>query len=110
MSRRFHLLIVLTLMTHCFAEEVTVSGLVKVQGLNTVPPAIAQSWIETQIEYIEKSGVSMARADDAAYFLENALRQRGYKKATVDWKLIEDRQILLTVNEGPKYFSRCWSA
>ena len=46
----------------------------------------------------------MARADDVSFFLENALRDRGYKEATVDWR-IEDgpngpETIVLTVSEG----------
>lgn len=72
---------------------------VRIEGLQTIPADQANKWIAPQIEFIESSGVSMARADDISFFLENALRDRGYKEATVDWKL-ENDTIILSVSEG----------
>ncbi len=79
------------------------SELVKIEGLTTVTVEDANKWIQPQITYIESDGVTMARADDIAYFLENAMRDRGYRDALVDWKLMgegETRHILLSVSEG----------
>ncbi|MDF1815450.1 MAG: BamA/TamA family outer membrane protein, partial [Verrucomicrobiales bacterium] len=60
--------------------------------------------IKPQMEHVEATGVSMARADDAAYFLETALRQRGYSNAAVDWRLLDTdnggKRIHLIVEEG----------
>ncbi|MEM7697509.1 MAG: BamA/TamA family outer membrane protein, partial [Verrucomicrobiota bacterium] len=82
-----------------------VSGeeLVDIVGLQSLPTEMAEGWIETQLEFVESSGVTMARADDLAFFLENALRDRGYKSATVDWTLLGDgeaKRIRLQVDEG----------
>lgn len=104
------LVAIFTLAAQASGEEVLVTGTkggtVKVSGLRSIPIENVRGWIGTQLDYIESAGVSMARADDAAYFLENALRERGYKSATVDWKLVDGaggkKQILLQVNEGPE--------
>ncbi len=79
------------------------SDLVKIEGLSSITLEQAEEWLESQVTYIESAGVSPARADDVAYFLENAMRDRGYDKAVVDWKVQGDEPdqiILLTVNEG----------
>lgn len=77
--------------------------LVSVTGLQSVTPDQARSWIASQLEAVNTSGVSMARADDLAFFLENAMREQGYKEATVDWKLEgsgPEARIILTASEG----------
>lgn len=79
------------------------ADLVRFQGLQSISPEQARTWLKPQITFINSTGVSMARADDVAYFLENAMRERGYKKASVDWKLVGDdgaKYILLKVSEG----------
>ena len=81
----------------------TGADLVEIEGLSSISAAEAEEWLTTQLEFVESSGVSMARADDLAFFLENSLRDRGYKSATVDWKLTgesESKKIVLTVDEG----------
>ncbi len=88
------------------------SELVRIEGLNTIRLEQAEEWIASQITYIESTGVSMARADDIAYFLENAMRDRGYRNAVVEWKLAgenEQRFIQLTVNEGTTQFVQNWA-
>lgn len=77
-------------------------GLVRIEGLRTIPEARARGWIDSQMDYVESAGVSPARADDLAFFLENAMRQQGYSEATVDWKLEggTSSRILLLVEEG----------
>ena len=77
-------------------------GLVRIEGLRTIPEARARGWIASQMKYVESAGVSQARADDLAFFLENAMRQQGYSEATVDWKVErgEPSSILLMVEEG----------
>lgn len=75
------------------------AGQVAIQGLRSVSEDDAREWVKDQITFIESSNASMAKADDVSYFLENALRDRGYKNATVEWKL-EGERILLTVSEG----------
>jgi len=76
---------------------------VKITGLKTIPPDQARKWISSPLEQIESGGVTMARADDLAYFLENAMREQGYKGATVDWAVEgegDGASIVLSVSEG----------
>ncbi len=83
------------------------ADLVRIQGLATVPEEKAREWIKSQLQFVESAGVSRARADDLAFFLENALRDRGYSEATVKWAVEgagESGRILLTVSEGQTVF------
>ena len=86
-----------------FAGAARSADLVQITGLRTVPVSSAEKWIESQLEFVESSGVSMARADDLAFFLENSLRDRGFTRATVEWKIIDGSEgeiIQLAVEEG----------
>ncbi len=86
------------------SAEGAAGGKVRIEGLRSIQMEEAEEWIATQLEFIESTEATMARADDAAYFLENALRERGYEEATVDWKLVDGanggKVIVLTVFEG----------
>ena len=97
------LLITAALLGVAWSPVSTGADLVEIAGLTRVSTAEAESWLETQLEFVESSGVSMARADDLAFFLENSLRDRGFKSASVDWKLVDSegvKKILLSVDEG----------
>jgi len=87
-----------------FAQAPTLTAsLVQVEGLREVTAEEARRWLAPLLTAVEQRGVSRARADDLAYFLESALRDRGYGEATVDWRLVgsgEGQAILLTVSEG----------
>lgn len=76
---------------------------VRIDGLTTVSSEKAREWIRSQIQFVESAGVSRARADDLAFYLENALREQGYSEATVKWA-IEGSQIVLTASEGQTTF------
>ncbi|HRQ87194.1 MAG TPA: BamA/TamA family outer membrane protein [Bacteroidia bacterium] len=80
---------------------------VSIRGLQTVSDPQAREWIASQLQFVESAGVSRARADDLAFFLENAMRDQGYSKATVDWRVEgagEAARILLDVSEGHTVF------
>ena len=76
-----------------------VAAEVTFQGLSTTSIDDARGYIENQIEYIQNNGATTARADDAAFFLQRALRSRGYDTAAVDWQLVGG-SVVLEVNEG----------
>ena len=80
--------------------EAAAEATVEIRGLTSVSTSDARSWVKDQITFIESSSASMAKADDVSYFLENALRDRGYKNATVEWKLEGEDRIVLNVSEG----------
>lgn len=76
---------------------------VEFSGLYTISEESARKWLKTPLAFVETQGVSMAQADDLAYFLENAMRERGYDRASVDWKIQGDedeKRIVLEVSEG----------
>ncbi len=76
---------------------------VRIEGLRTVGASQAREWIASQLQFVESAGVSHARADDLAFFLETAMRQQGYSEATVDWKVEgtgEGARIVLIASEG----------
>ncbi|MEX2580288.1 MAG: BamA/TamA family outer membrane protein [Verrucomicrobiales bacterium] len=79
-------------------------GKLRLEGLRTVTEEQVEKWVASQLEFIEATEVNMARADDVAYFLEIALRDRGYEDATVDWNLSRNaagnQVIVLSVFEG----------
>ena len=83
----------LTFVTSASAGEVTF------RGLSTTTIDDARGFIENQIEYIQKNGATTARADDAAFFLQRALKNRGYDEAAVDWQ-VQGNSVVLEVTEG----------
>ena len=81
-------------------EEAPAGTNVTINGLNSITDADARSQIRSQLVHIDKNGVSTARADDAAFFLQLELRKRGYEKAEVTWRLPAADRIVLDVEEG----------
>jgi outer membrane protein assembly complex protein YaeT len=71
-------------------------------GLQATAQDQARGWIVDQLSFIDRYGVSTARADDAAFFLQEAFRTRGFVSATVDWRVPDGAsdRIVLTVDEG----------
>src|SRR3977135_1187096 len=62
--------------------------------------------LKEEITTIEDFGLSPARADDLAFFLEVFYRKNGYTKVDVHY-LIESRDRLrLDINEGPRFLLR----
>ncbi|MFT5466960.1 MAG: outer membrane protein insertion porin family [Verrucomicrobiales bacterium] len=78
-----------------FADQVSF------EGLNRITEAKAKVLIAEQVRQIETSGATRPRADDAAYFLEQALYKRGFRESEVLWKIGDGgKRVILTVNEG----------
>lgn len=86
------------------ASSVEVADRVRVEGLQTIDEASVKKWLAPQLTFVDSSGVSMAKADDLAFFLETALLDRGYRGAEVEWQVLgegENGVISLKVSEGP---------
>jgi outer membrane protein assembly factor BamA len=60
-----------------------------------------RSAIATQLREIQESGLSTARADDAAFFLGSFYRKNGYARVEVEYQ-ISGRTLVLRVKEGPR--------
>ena len=59
-----------------------------------------RSILKEQISTIDDYGLTAARGDDAAFFLELFYRKHGYAKVSVRYSIDGDR-LLLDINEGP---------
>jgi glycyl-tRNA synthetase beta chain len=57
---------------------------VRIEGLATITDAQARTWLASPLKFVDSAGVSKARADDLAFFLENAMREQGYSAQEVD--------------------------
>jgi hypothetical protein len=77
-------------------------GKVIIEGLNLIPMEEARAMIGFQVRVLEENGVTMARADDASFFLEEGIRDLGYQEAKVVWEITPGNDVLLTVQEISK--------
>src|SRR5437588_6879216 len=60
-----------------------------------------RSILKEQIATIDEYGLTPARGDDAAFFLELFYRKHGYAKVTVRYTVQSGDRLLLDINEGP---------
>src|ERR1044071_987397 len=58
--------------------------------------------LKEQIATIHDFGLTAARADDAAFFLELFYRQHGYAKVDVRYRIEGGSRLVLEVTEGPQ--------
>jgi outer membrane protein insertion porin family len=73
----------------------------EIVGNTAIPERELRTRLREQIASIEEFGLTAARADDAAFFLELYYRQRGYADASVRYSLPGGDLLRLEVNEGP---------
>jgi outer membrane protein assembly complex protein YaeT len=59
-----------------------------------------RSAVKEQLSTIDRYGLTPARADDLAFFVEVFYRKHGYTKVTVKYKIVGRDQLQLTINEG----------
>lgn len=59
-----------------------------------------RSAVKEQLTTIDQYGLSAARADDLAFFLEVFYRKHGYTKATVHYKIESGNRLKLEIDEG----------
>ena len=59
-----------------------------------------RSAVKEQIATVDRYGLTPARADDLAFFVEVFYRKHGYTKATVKYKIVGRDQLQLAINEG----------
>src|SRR6266550_8882874 len=60
-----------------------------------------RSQLKEQITTIDEYGLTAARGDDAAFFLELFYRKHGYAKVSVRYTIESGDRLLLDINEGP---------
>src|SRR5213080_5536956 len=59
--------------------------------------------LKEEITTIEDFGLSSARADDLAFFLEVFYRKHGYAKVNVHYTMESQNRVRLDITEGPRY-------
>lgn len=60
-----------------------------------------RSAVKEQIATVDRYGLTPARADDLAFFVEVYYRKHGYTKATVKYKIESRDRLQLVIDEGP---------
>jgi outer membrane protein insertion porin family len=60
-----------------------------------------RSQVKEQLTTIDEYGLSAARADDLAFFLEVFYRKHGYAKVAVHYSIARGDRLRLEINEGP---------
>jgi outer membrane protein assembly complex protein YaeT len=61
-----------------------------------------RSAVKEQLTTLDQYGLTSARADDLAFFVEVFYRKHGYTKATVRYKIEGRDRLRLEINEGPE--------
>jgi outer membrane protein assembly complex protein YaeT len=76
------------------------TSVIEFRGENAFKEKELRSILKEQITTIDDYGLTAARGDDAAFFLELFYRKHGYAKVNVRYTIEGDR-LILDVNEGP---------
>ena len=83
-------------------KEALRAGIIHFRGEKAFAENDLRTALKEQIATIEQYGLSPARADDVAFFLELFYRKHGYAKADVHYSIDGDR-LRLDINEGRQY-------
>jgi outer membrane protein assembly factor BamA len=82
-------------------EKIAQASNVAINGATAFKEEALRSQIKEQITSIEQLGLTAARADDAAFFLELFYRKNGYEKVEVRYSISGSR-LRLDIDEGPR--------
>ena len=74
---------------------------IELRGAKAFNEKELRSQLKEQITTIETYGLSPARADDTAFFLELFYRKQGYAKVDVHYRIESGERLVLEINEGP---------
>jgi outer membrane protein insertion porin family len=77
------------------------TSVIEFRGENTFKEKELRSQLKEQIATIDQYGLTAARGDDAAFFLELFYRKHGYAKVTVRYTIESGDRLVLDINEGP---------
>src|SRR5438552_12219519 len=74
----------------------------EIRGTTAFKEEELRSVLKEQIATIHDFGLTAARADDAAFFLELFYRKHGYAKVDVHYSIENGSRLVLDVAEGPQ--------
>src|SRR5216110_384471 len=75
---------------------------VEIRGTSAFKQNELRTALKEQIATIHDFGLTAARADDAAFFLELFYRKHGYAKVDVQYRIESGSRLVLQVTEGPQ--------
>jgi outer membrane protein insertion porin family len=82
-------------------EKVAQRANLEIRGNTAFDEKELRSQLKEQIATIEQYGLTTARGDDAAFFLELFYRKHGYAKVSVRYRIEGGDRLRLDVTEGP---------
>src|SRR5207245_10353331 len=71
-----------------------------VSGRSVVSATDVRSAVKAQLATVDRSGLSPARADGLAFFVEVFYRKHGYTKVSVHYRIESRDRLRLEINEG----------
>ncbi len=82
-------------------EKVAQQANLEIRGTRSFEDKELRSQLKEQLATIEQYGLTSARADDAAFFLELFYKKHGYAKVDVSYTIVSGNRFRLDVVEGP---------
>jgi outer membrane protein insertion porin family len=82
------------------------ASIIEFRGQQAFTEKELRSALKEEITTIEDFGLSPARADDLAFFLEVFYRKHGYAKVNVHYVIESGSRLRLNVTEGPRFMLR----
>src|SRR5882724_10073020 len=79
------------------------TSIIEFRGQQAFDEKELRSALKEEITTIEDFGLSPARADDLAFFLEVFYRKHGYTKVNVHYVIETGGRLGLDINEGPRF-------
>jgi len=77
------------------------TSVIEFRGQSAFDEKILRSQLKEQITTVDQYGLTAARGDDAAFFLELFYRKQGYSKVSVRYTIEAGDRLRLDINEGP---------
>src|SRR5437764_1955223 len=82
------------------------TSVIEFRGQQAFKEKELRSQLKEEITTVEEYGLSPARADDLAFFLEVFYRKHGYAKVNVHYVIESAGRLRLDITEGPRFLVR----
>src|SRR5437016_926631 len=82
------------------------ASIIEFRGQQAFAEKELRSALKEEITTVEDFGLSPARADDLAFFLEVFYRKHGYAKVDVHYAMESPSRVRLDITEGPRFMLR----
>src|ERR1700746_1820080 len=79
------------------------ASIIEFRGQQSFDEKQLRSALKEEITTIEDFGLTPARADDVAFFLEVFYRKHGYSKVSVRYAIESGNRLRLDITEGPRF-------